>query len=82
MNIDEIKEQYKDEWVLVEVTKRDSLGQPIEGNVITHSRNRDDTYEAMTKAKHLYHIYTGKIPTKGYAVAFRSVGQSQIYQTF
>ena len=73
MDIDKIKERYKDEWVLVEVVKYDEIGQPVEGNVIAHSRNRDDTYEAMTKtkAKQLYHIYTGKIPIKGYAVAFQ-----------
>jgi len=72
MDIDEIKEQYKDEWVLIEIVKCDEFGQPVEGNVIAHSINRDDTYEAMTKtkAKRIYHIYTGKIPTKGYAVAF------------
>ena len=72
MNIEEIKQKDKDEWLLIEVTKSDELGQPLEGNLIAHSKNRDDTYEAMTKtkAKHLYHTYTGKIPTKGYAVAF------------
>lgn len=72
MKIDEIKHKYKDEWVLVEVVKVDENGQLIEGNVIAHSRNRDDTYEAMkkTKAKDTAHFYTGKIPKKGYAVAF------------
>ena len=72
MRIEDIKEKYRDEWVLVETTKFDELGQPTEGNVISHSRNRDDTYTAMkkTKAKDIAHFYTGKIPEKGYAVAF------------
>jgi len=72
MDVEEIKQKYKDEWVLVEVTKTDELGQPVEGNIIAHSRNRDDTYEAMkhTKAKDIAHFYTGEIPKKGYAVAF------------
>lgn len=73
MDIGEIRVKYKDEWVLIEVVKCDEFGQPVEGNVIAHSRDRDDTYEAMTKtkSKYLYHTYTGKIPTKGYAVAFQ-----------
>ena len=72
MNTEEIKKKYKDEWVLIEVTKVNELEQPVKGNVIAHSRNRDDTYEAMkqTKAKDIAHFYTGEIPKKGYAVAF------------
>ncbi|MBU2461582.1 hypothetical protein KKH65_01755 [bacterium] len=72
MNIKDIEERYKDEWVLVEVMKEDELGRTIEGRVIAHSRNRDDTYVAMkeTKAKDIAHFYMGKIPKKGYAVAF------------
>lgn len=70
--IDEIKKKFKDEWVLVEVVERDQMNRPTKGRVLAHSRNRDDTYEAMsrTKVKHLYHFYTGEIPQKGYAVAF------------
>ncbi len=72
MKIEEIEQKYKDEWVLIEVTKSNNLGQTIEGNVIAHSKNRDDTYKAMkkTKAKDIAHFYTGEIPKKGYAVSF------------
>ncbi len=72
MNIEEIKRQFKDEWVLIEVTKADKNGSPVEGKLIAHSRNRDDTYDSMKKtlAKNLAHFYTGEIPKKGYAVAF------------
>jgi hypothetical protein len=70
--IEEIKRKFKGEWVLVEVLEKDELNQPRKGRVIAHSKNRDDTYDAMTriKAKYLYHFYTGEIPKKGYAVAF------------
>jgi len=70
--IEEIKERFKDEWVLVEVLERDEMNRPTKGRIIAHSRNRDDTYNAMAtvEAKHLYHFYTGDIPKKGYAVAF------------
>ncbi len=71
-SIEQIKERFKDEWVLVEVLEKDALNQPVKGKVIAHSRDRDDTYDAMkkTKAKDISHFYTGKIPIKGYAVAF------------
>lgn len=71
-SIDEIKRKYKDEWVLVEVLEEDELNQPTRGRVIAHSRNRDDTYDAMkkTKVRDVAHFWTGKIPIKGYAVAF------------
>ena len=72
MKIKEIEKKYRDEWVLAEVLKEDKSGEPTEVKVIAHSRNRDDTYAAMRRAKgkYTYHFYTGKIPKKGYAVAF------------
>ncbi|ODS33711.1 MAG: hypothetical protein SCARUB_01147 [Candidatus Scalindua rubra] len=72
MKVKEIEKKYRDEWVLAEVLKEDELGEPTELKVIAHSKNRDDTYAAMRKAKgkYTYHFYTGKIPLKGYAVAF------------
>lgn len=72
MKVKEIEKKYRDEWVLAEVLKENELGELIEVRVIAHSKNRDDTYAAMRKAKgkYTYHFYTGKIPKKGYAVAF------------
>lgn len=72
MKLKEVEKKYRNEWVLVEVLKESDSGQPIEVKVIAHSRNRDDTYYAMkkVKGKYSYHFYTGKIPSKGYAVAF------------
>lgn len=70
--IEKIKDKFKNEWVLVEVLEKDKYNQPTIVRLIAHSRNRDDTYDAMNKikAKYLYHFYTGEIPKKGYAVAF------------
>ena len=71
MKIEEIKERFKDEWVLVEITKTDGLNQPLEGEVIAHSKNKDETNRAMiqNKEKYTHHFYTGKIP-EGYVVMF------------
>lgn len=71
MKIEEIKQKYKDEWLLIRVKKTDKLNQPTEGELIAHSKSRDEIYTKMKKVKgHTYTLYTGKIPEKGYAVAF------------
>ena len=71
MKIEEIKQKYKDEWVLIKVIKTDELNRPIKGELIFHSKNRDEVYAKMKQIKgHTYTLYTGKIPKEGYAVAF------------
>lgn len=73
MSIEQIKDKYKDEWVLLEVLEEDDLGRPIRARIIAHSRNRDDIYDELKnieKGKHVATFYTGEIPKKGYAVAF------------
>jgi len=72
MNIEKITKTYKDEWVLVEVLKEDKEGNPLDVKLITHSKNRDDTYDKLkdAKGKDIYHFYTGEYPKKGFAIAF------------
>ncbi len=47
MELKKVEEKYRDEWVLVEVLKEDKSGKPTEVKLIAHSKNRDDTYDAM-----------------------------------
>jgi hypothetical protein len=71
MNIEEIKNEYRDEWLLIKITEADEKDQPIEGEVILHSKNRDEIYEAQKNLKeYLYITYSGEMPKKGFAVAF------------
>jgi len=72
MRMSDVKKKYKDEWVLVEILREDELGNPIEVEVLAHSKTRDETYKALRNAKdkYVYHFYTGGIPKEGYAVAF------------
>jgi hypothetical protein len=71
MTIDEIKEKYKNQWVLVEVLEEDELQRPVRVRFITHSKTRDGIYEALKNhTGYTYHFYTGKIPKEGYVVAF------------
>ena len=74
MKIDDLKEQHKDEWLLIKVKKTNELNEPIEGELIAHSKSRDEIYEKMkTVEGHTYTVYSGEIPKKGYAVAFYGV---------
>lgn len=74
MKIEELKAQYKNEWLLIKVEKTDELNRPTEGELIAHSSNRDEIYSKMKKVKgHTYTLYSGKIPKKGYAVAFYGI---------
>jgi hypothetical protein len=71
MEIEKIKKKYKDEWLLIKITMADEKDQPIEGDVLLHSKSRDEVYEAQKDLKDdLYITYSGELPKKGFAVAF------------
>lgn len=71
MKVEELKKEYKDEWLLIKVEKTNELNEPIEGTLVAHSKSRDEIYEKMKDVEgHTYTVYAGEIPKKGYAVAF------------
>lgn len=73
MKIDTIKQNYKDEWVLVSVTKEDQLNRPEEGTVLAHSRDRDEIYRRLKKLPKGFRVatmYTGQVPSKDMVFAF------------
>jgi hypothetical protein len=71
MEIDKIRKKYKNEWLLIRVTVADEKDQPLEGEVLLHSKNRDEIYDAQKNLKdYLYITYSGEMPKKGFAVAF------------
>lgn len=50
MRIEEIRQRFKNEFVLIEVTKTDADDVEIlEGNVLAHSRNREEVMELLGK---------------------------------
>jgi len=72
--MEKIKKKYKDEWVLIKVLRVDEFCVPVEGEVVAHSKFRDEIYEKQRKMKgDLAIIYTGKIPKEGYVVAFNEL---------
>jgi hypothetical protein len=49
----------------------DEQDQRTEGEVLLHSKNRDEVYEAQKDLKEdLYITYSGDLAKKGFAVAF------------
>jgi len=73
MNIEKVKKQFKNQWILAKVLKeKPRTKEPLDIKVIARSRSRDKTQKAIRASadKHLIHFYAGPIPKKGYAVAF------------
>jgi len=64
LTIEEIKEKYPNEWVLIEYKKIDSEFNVIEGHVITHSPAKEVIYKILmeTKGKNIVIEFTGRIP--------------------
>ena len=47
MKIAAIRETFVDEWVAAEVTKVDKADVPLAGEVITHSPDKQEVYQAV-----------------------------------
>jgi hypothetical protein len=64
MKWEEIKETFKDEWVLVQVEKVDESFKVIEGKVLAHSKDKDQVYQKLLqiRPKQFSIEYTGEIP--------------------
>lgn len=74
MKVENIKNLYKDEWVLVEVIKESPQNRPLEVKVLAHSKDRGVIYDKLLKIvkrkKHLATLFTGKVLQEDYAAAF------------
>jgi len=67
MRLEEIRQQFKDEFVLIEVTKTDRDDTEIlEGNVLAHSKDREKILDLMVKspAWHVTVEWCGEIDPK------------------
>jgi hypothetical protein len=64
LTIEEIKERYPNEWVLIEYEEIDNEFNIIKGHVITHSPVKEEIYKILmeTKGKNIVIEYTGRIP--------------------
>lgn len=64
MKWDEISERFKDEWVLIDVKDVDENFNIKEGDVIAHSKDKEEIYRKLLeiRPKKFSIEYTGKIP--------------------
>ena len=61
MTLEEIKQEYPHEWVLIEFAKLDENLEPLEGTVIAHAASHDVILAALEKQqnKRIAIKYTG-----------------------
>ena len=64
LTIAEIQSQFESEWVLVSDPKTNELLEVLSGNVLYHSRDRDEVYRKAVEVrpKRFAMLYTGTIP--------------------
>ena len=64
MRWEEIKNAFKDQWVLVKVDKVDSNLNIVEGEVLAYSKDKDEVYKKLLqiRPKEFSVKYTGMIP--------------------
>jgi hypothetical protein len=64
MTFEEIKLNYDGEWVLIAYSETDKNLQVIKGEVIAHSVNKEEIYQALESAQDrpLAIKYMGKVP--------------------
>ena len=67
INIQEIEQQFNDEWLLFEVYETDEMNRPTKGKLIAHSPLRAalDEYWGRVEVKLPYVTYSGDRPRKG-----------------
>ena len=49
--IEEIRKKIKDEWLLIDVTKVDKYNQPLEGQLLAHTKDRDEIWQRFRENK-------------------------------
>ena len=68
-----LKRRYPKEWLLLTHVITDELTHPVKGTLVAHSKNRDETYDRLSKMRgKLGVLYTGEIP-RNLAVLFIGV---------
>jgi hypothetical protein len=64
MKWENIKKTFKDQWVLIEVEKVDESFNVVEGEVLAHSKDKNEVYQKLLRIrpKEFSIEYTGDIP--------------------
>jgi hypothetical protein len=65
MTIQEIESRFQDEWILISDPETNQALEVTRGNVVCHSRDRDEVYRrvlALAVPRHYAVLFTGKMP--------------------
>ncbi len=64
MTFEEIKQQYPDEWVLIDFTQLDEELKVVEGEVIAHAPNKEAIYKKLLELENekIAIEFTGEMP--------------------
>lgn len=66
VNLASIRRKFKDQWVVVEVTKNDEFSVPVAGKVILYGNDKKKVYDEgfrilrQDPEKELFFFYTGE----------------------
>ena len=63
--IAEIEQAHPDEWLVIRVTKKNKNDEPLRGEVLSHSPDRDEAYKVLwahRDEKYLMTTFTGRLP--------------------
>lgn len=66
LTLEEMKQRYYGEWLLVACTEIDDQMNPIRGEVIAHSLDRDTIYDAIAAHRHA----PSTLPTRTLAIEY------------
>lgn len=71
MTLEEIKQRYPNQWVVIEFTQLDDDSRVVDGNVITHSPSRHeiDKQLATLRNEKIAVEFTGEGDTGDYLIA-------------
>jgi len=68
--IEQLKQKYPDEWIIVEVLEEDEKGNILDSRLVTHTKDKEEVLRINKEYKgYIYTFYTGEIPRKGHALA-------------
>lgn len=64
LTIEQIRQRYTSEWILIAFTELDEQMNVLAGEVIAHSKERDEVYQAfdVRQGRNVAVEYTGSIP--------------------
>lgn len=71
IDIQAVEKQFKDEWLLFEVTETDDTDQPLRGRLLCHDPDRDVVHQVdlRTQVDHAYITFTGQVVPDGFEAA-------------